>query len=342
MISIHNTLRSLVPLGVVLCLTVFLLGQTAFAQISLGNIGSGVEIRTTPEYPNAYEEVTVRVEAFGKNMTGASIAWKKNGVALADAKNARSFKTSTGALGTNTVIQVTIITGDGETITKSFTLTPSDVDIILEADTYIPEGYRGRALPSYGSKVRAVAIPHLYKNGTAIKPSDVVYTWDLNGTVLDGGEQYGRQVTEFQIPAFGRSVIGVKVSSRDGATVVRRAESITTVSPKIALYEETTLFGRSELSYIDFLSPKTEITIRAEPYYLTNALKDDGSIEHEWTLDGKKIENNGGDPFILTLEDTAGGGSATGNFSFRSLTQVLQSTSRDFNISFTGANFGTF
>ena len=324
----------------ILCLCFLYFVSPVHAQFGGLGAGGDVEIRTTPEYPNAYESVTVRVEAFGKNITGASINWKKNGVLVPDAKNARTLSLTTGALGSKTTISVSMVLADGEAVTKSYTLVPSDVDIILEADTYIPEGYMGRALPGVGSDVRAIAIPHLYKDGVALKPSDVVYTWDLNGTVLDGGSQLGRQVTKFTIPSFGRSVIGVKATSRDGTILTRRAESISVAKPKIVFYEESTLFGRGLLTYAEFLSPKTEMTIRAVPYYVNNNLRDSGELEYTWTVDGKTINNQGGDPYLLTLQDVSGGGQATGNFSFRSQKQVLQSAQGAFGVKFTGAKFG--
>jgi len=328
------------PFILVFCVLSICFGSTAHAQFSGLGLGGEVEIRTTPEYPNAYETVTVRLEAFGKNMTGATINWKKNGSPVAEAKNARSLTLTTGALGSRTQIGVSLVLSDGTTVTKSYTLTPSDVDIILEADTYVPEGYLGRALPSYGSQVRAIAVPHLYKNGVALKPSEVVYTWDLNGAALEGGPQLGRQMTEFTIPNFGRTVIGVKATSRDGTILVRRAESVNVVAPEIAFYEENTLFGRSFLSFTQLVSSKTEVTMRAVPYFLNNDLKDGGQLEYVWSLDGKKLANQGGNPFLLTLEDTVGGGQASGNFSFRSQKQVLQSASGDFQVKFNGANFG--
>ncbi|HEY4510913.1 MAG TPA: hypothetical protein VJG29_00905, partial [Candidatus Paceibacterota bacterium] len=147
----HLFIQHIKLLGVGLLFLGFFLPTTTFA---LGPIN----VRTIPSAPGPQTPTTVRVESFVYDIKAATIAWFLNGELVAEGRGATEYKFTTGGSNEEFSFEVVITTPDGKNFKETLFLRPAAVDILWQAEVYTPPFYKGKALPSQGSKIRAVAI----------------------------------------------------------------------------------------------------------------------------------------------------------------------------------------
>ncbi len=84
-------------------------------------------------------------------------------------------------------------------VTKDIPITPEDLDIIWQANSYVPPFYEGKALfPPVGT-VSFVAMPgFIDSNGNPVNPKKLIYTWSQDTTVLGDKSGYGKNVLTVQ------------------------------------------------------------------------------------------------------------------------------------------------
>ena len=75
-----------------------------------------------------------------------------------------------------------------------------------------------------------------------------------------------------------------------------------------------------------------EISIRAEPYFVSRTIFNNAT--YEWTIAGAKVQNPNADPQTVTLRKTGGSGSSEVGFSIRNLSSLLQAAEGAFTVYF--------
>lgn len=175
------------------------------------------------------------------------------------------------------------------------------VDFVWTTDTYIPEDYKGKALPAVRSKVTIRAIAHT-KN-----PEKLQYTWIIEDTSSYGQEGpnlsgTGKDTFGFVTKRIQEYKHKIKVMIQDtetGRESISRF-SIQTVLPEVNLYvinnenynnlaPETLLFRKGD-----------ESSLMAKVFYLGAYGIND--IDFIWNLYGEKKENDGPKPYILPIK----------------------------------------
>ena len=273
------------------------------AQAALDEATS-ISLISNPEYPAPYSSVIISLDAYTINTTGASILWYINNVEQKQVQNARSIEIKTGALGEKQTIQTKILRTNLPPLTLSTVIVPTDIDIVLEASTYVPVFYKGRALPSENTTVRAIAIPH---TKVSVLPSTYTYEWKYNDTVLLGGPIKGKQVIEFTMPRYEDDILSVTVIDDSGNAIGKKNILLTPARPEFHFYEENPLRGLNQKTIQDpYTLVGEEVTIHAEPYFMNTDLTARTAI-FEWSVDGVAAPVQA-DPHTITLRHTGGSG----------------------------------
>jgi hypothetical protein len=297
--------------GVALLLSFFiplLLPALTHAQQYNVPTSKPLELAVSPAFPRPESRVTVRVNAYAMDTNGARITWSVNGEKLTEGKDSRSLELMTGALGTKMTVSAFIEPIGESAFTLTKTIIPATVDVVVEADTYVPAFYRGRALPSVESTVRLTAIPHV---GNGVDPRTLTYRWEQNGSAIGGGGVRGLQSIELAVPRYSGGNVRVVISNASGVAVADATVALEAMNPEIHFYEENPLRGLSELAIRDSVSLiGDETTVHGEPYYLSETDVRSDNMSFTWSIDGTPVTTGVNDPHIITLRRTGGAGVA--------------------------------
>ena len=196
-----------------------------------------------PETPGPREQVMIEAQGIGNFLGNADIIWSVDGKAVKRGMGERTFIFTTGALGERTSVRVTI---DSETqgfFSRTFTFTPSLVNLVWEADTTVPPLYRGKALYSAGSPLKVVAFPTVYSGSSRVAPSALSYQWERGGESVPEASGLGRYGFSFSGDQLKNAeTVGVDVYY--GNTKAARGEiTISAAEPQVLFYERDPLRG---------------------------------------------------------------------------------------------------
>lgn len=257
-------------------------------------------LRTNPPIPGPNQEVKIRLEAYGVDIGNARIIWSVDGVPQKEGYGITEFTTKTKALGEKMVVSVTAFTPVGRRIDQEVALEAAEVDILWEAQTYVPPFYKGKALPTHASKIKVTALPRL--NTVVSDPKKYSYKWTINRTGVVG-QGLGKNSTMI---AAGKPkqkiVVGVEVAKLNESAKGQTTLDIETSEPRIDFYEDAPLLGVRTQSAIDFNSTiiGSEANIRAVPYYFSIDDYRNNKLRFEWLIDGRTPGINPGDLVTIT------------------------------------------
>lgn len=269
-------------------------------------------VTTNPAYPAPGQTVEVTVQSPIADLQNSVIRWSIGGTPLAEALGATSITTTAGALGSEKKLRVTADTGGG-IVSADASIIPTEVDLLYDANSYVPPFYEGRALPSPSSQVRLHAVARLVRPGGAvIAPSDLVYTWKRNGATLANLSGKGRATAVVPAPAlFGADTISVDIATADRSLAGGASVRIPSIEPVLVFYEDSPLFG---LRFRNALRAEGEgggeLTIAAVPYFALAAGPNDPRLEYAWRVNGRVITPDAARPDEITLSSGDGSSAA--------------------------------
>jgi hypothetical protein len=304
--------------------------NTANAQTSF-TVSAGVNLIPNPQFPKPHSSVKVALDDYTLETTGASITWYINGVTQTEYQNERSIQFETGALGKESVVRVILSRTNAPTLSGSVTIVPRTIDLILEANTYVPDFYKGRALPSTESTVRAIAVVN---DASVVPDTAYTYKWSQGNTVLFGGAVKGKNVLEVALPHYDNGGLTVEVFGTDGSIIGRETVSLTGVQPEVYFYEHSPLRGLSEkavVSPLQFIGE--EATIYAEPYFMNTSMNEDADT-FSWKINGEETAHDTNTPNAITLRHVGGEGEARVGFTMVTKSQIPQFVEKLFQLIF--------
>lgn len=305
---------------VVILFTPFFVQTTAHAQIALG-VTENIALTISPQYPRPGDTVTVSLDAYTVNTIGATVLWYVNDVEQPDLRNERTISTTAGGLGERSEIRATIVHANGTSINTTTAITPTNTDIILEADTYIPAFYKGRALPSMSAPVRAIVITNTREGGDAAAYS---YDWRLDGSSMYGGPVLGKQSVNMTMPRYDDEVLSVVVYNTRGEAIGRSALKLESVEPELHFYEDNPLRGLSRKAIgSQYVLVGDEVSVHGKPYFLDATPSERGDT-YKWNVNNTPVTNDNSDQHIITLRKSDQGGLATIGFSIETIRQIPQ------------------
>lgn len=268
-----------------------------------------VQYIVAPEAPAPNQLVAIETQGIGSFIGDATITWTQDGKIVKSGTGERNFSFTAGALGTRSVIKVTINSATAGTFTRTFTFTPSLINLVWEADTVVPSWYRGKALYSAGSDIKVVVFPVVYSGSSRVAASALSFQWSRNGDTVPEQSGLGRSVFSFtgdQLQDGETAAVDVYYGN---AKVGRGEVSIPRYDPEIRLYQydplRGTLHDNALPAAISLLGK--EITLRAEPFYFSSAAKKNGLLKYAWILNGNEITGPQSADGLLTLRQTGSG-----------------------------------
>ncbi len=304
MMQIPVSLRSLCLLATVLCVALLTSALPAHAQFGLSDPGSALSIVFTPATPHPGEAVTVSVKSSLLDIRDSDILWEASGKKIAQGKGASSAQVTAGALGAETTVAVTAAAQDGTIARTEAVIRPTELDLLVDSDSYIPPFYRGAPRPSAGTSLRLQAIPR-FKRGNAMMPAgDLIYTWRRNGEIIGNISGRGRLAAVIPVEhIFGTDLISVEVRSADDRFAQVSSASISAQEPVLALYEDHPLYG---VLYHRALSnttavPGAEATFAAVPFFAQARSIYDPALQFDWRVNSADIPANLKNPGELTI-----------------------------------------
>lgn len=292
------------------------------------SINTDVSLELEPRYPTPGSVVTVSLNAYSMDTIGASIMWYVDKKELTNFKNERSITVTVGDAGKPVSVVAVISKSGFAPVAISNTIVPSVVDIVIEAQTYVPYFYTGRALPSAGAPIRAIAV---FDDGKRRNPATYSYLWTLNDNVLFGGSIKGKQSINLTMPEYRDNILEVSVIDAMGRIVGTKVMGFSPYDAHIEFYESVPLRGESERAVSDsFVFTGDETSFVAEPFFMSTNMKD---LTFAWKLNGESVTPNK-DMRSMTLRRVGGGGRSTLSVEATSIQSLLQYASGSFGLIF--------
>jgi hypothetical protein len=316
-------------LSILACMLLFT--GTALAQYSpVLTLQSDLSIIANPTNPAPGTLVTLSAQSATMDLSTANFVWRVNGKSVPGGK---SITVTVGNLGTPMNIDLSV-SGSAAAIT----LVPEKVDLIVDANSYAPPFYRGRTLPSPGSKIRAQAMPQLVtSSGKVFAPSDLVYTWSQDGSVLGSASGLGRSSAQLDAPPlYGATAITVEARSQSGTYRASASVQLSSIDPSITLYVDHPLFG---IEYWRALSARAsvadiETSFVAVPYFIPFASASDPRLNYAWSINGSRVAASSTATNELTVNAKGVSNAALLSTSLTSPADYFLDASKQWNVSF--------
>lgn len=304
----------------------------AFAALDL------VTFSTNPQNPSPNQPVTVTIQSYAINLNSAKITWYVDKEVVKEGIAEKSIQANTKEFGKTTVIDVVIVDAEGVRSDKKFLLRPIEIDILWEADTYTPPFYKGKALPTYKSNVRATAMARF--RSLSDNPSSFYYTWTIN-QIQGLGEGLGK--TSAIIPMkYAGSPVPTLVKASDPSTNSEQGNSgstmqnILAVDPLLLFYEQAPLLGTIlERALSGSANTKgTSFRIRAVPYFFSIDDMANGDLVYTWKKGGQSIAPSL-DPTSFQLGKAGTGAEASAvSLSVQNRKRILQAANTQVTVNF--------
>ncbi len=253
------------------------------------------QITTTvyPEIPKPNPEVRITAEAYGTDLDSHPITWKVNGKKALEGVGEKVFRFKLGSSGVVYNVELTISPKNAPVITKNFSFTPIDVDVLWEANTYTPPFYKGKAMYSAESNVTFIALPNIIINGTKLNNSDIVYKWKIDRKVQGTLSGFGKNTMSYTGPIiFKTPLIQTEVYSSNNPNIKGlNGTTISYVNAKTLVYEDNPrygiLFNKALLGQVSMKS--SEIKFAAFPFFFSTKNKNSSSTVYKWKMNSYKI-----------------------------------------------------
>jgi len=257
------------------------------------NSNNTIAVSLSPKYPGAKTSTTVTTTAFQINLDKTPITWYVDGEIKLTGVGKKTFTFMTGPVGIPMSIKIVADSSSFGTVTKEFTVTPTDLDILWEADTYTPPFYKGKALPTSKSIIRVVPFPSFIGKEGYYNSEDLVYKWKSGYFANANDSGYGKNTFIYRAGyTYNTDEIETTVSTIDNGMSITKKEYIYVDNPKIVFYENKPMGG---IQYGNAIGDSrefenVELTVHAVPYFFSLQGINDNTASFSWRLDGKKLD----------------------------------------------------
>lgn len=291
MYTLSKNLNRIVFLLIAFGLLIFLILPT---HIIRAQIFSDTFLQITPQNPRSREEVAVEIKTSQIDLNRAQISWFVNDTPVHSGIGESGIRFVTGSVGISIRVTASIETFNGNNLTRSITIRPSEVDILWNPISYTPPFYKGKALSSSAGLVILSAIPNIVgKNGKRIDSGDLIYTWRERGVVLGNASGFGKQqiILENGHVSQRPLSVSVTVTSFDGFLESKQNINIPIHEPQIVFYKKHPLEGTLYEQALDnsFALQDEELVIRAEPFFFSLDDVINNLLRYRWKINDRDI-----------------------------------------------------
>ncbi|MEK7133763.1 MAG: hypothetical protein AAB804_01690 [Patescibacteria group bacterium] len=320
---------------------VLLTVSPAHAQLGLPSIEKAVSIKFEPLHPGPGDTVRLDAHSAVLDLSTSEIAWRANGKTIAQGVGVERVEVNAGSLGKETVIDVFVLTSGGVAASAEAAIIPTELDLLIDADSYVPPFYLGRPHVSAGSTLLLQAVPHFKRpDGTMTKASDVIYTWKKNGEVL--GSISGRGRSNARIPIqhlYGTENISIEARTSDNLLSNGSSLSISPIQPVLVLYQDHPLYGVLYHQALGVASSiaESEATFAATPYFAGITGQNDPALTFDWSVNGKTLPQSATRPEAITINADNSSGIAVLRLELTHATNFYMDAKGLWNVTFSTA-----
>ncbi len=203
------------------------------------------------------------------------------------------------------------------------------VDLLWQGETYTPPFYKGRSLWSSQSRIVLLAMTQGLGN-----PSNLIYKWTKNGTVLGNINGVGKNSLSFTDSILSRpQTIRVDVLSGQNAVLASASVNVTPEPPILIIYENNPLYGFMFHRAVDreYKFREKETTFTAFPFFFSISDRADDTIDYEWRTNNGNLETKNSVTYRAP-DETAG--TSQIEVSASNKEKILQSSGKNFLIQF--------
>ncbi len=320
--------------AIIFIIPTVLLAIVGFLPQSTNAASFSIKLSSSSPQPNT--TITAQTQTYQFDDNRANIIWQIDGKTVAQGLGANTITLQSPDMGKTKKITAYVTTVDGDKGSQSLYLTVHDVDFLVDALTYVPPGYRGRALSTPQSSVRISAIPYLFKNGKKLPPETLIYEWFFDSK--KNTQASGANKTSFIAPLLDSDdhLLSLKLSDMTNEITFEKGIILTAknISPEIIFYEDNPLEGPI---YARALSGELKLTqgainLRAEPFYFST--KDNSNLTYTWNMNNQ-LTSAGEKPNILNLKAPENfAGETAINLTIKNMVSLLQSADAALRIIF--------
>ncbi len=298
---------------------------------------SNILVDIVPPNPNPYENTNISLSSYLNNLDTVQISWTVNGKAVASGIGKKTISVTAPAAGGADNIVATISLPDG-TIKTQITLRSSVTVLLWQAnDSYVPPFYKGKAWPSLGSQIKAVAIPEIRTTSGLVSPQNLTYSWkrDYDNEVDASG--YGKNFLTFVNDYLENSNnISVNVSTVDQRYTGEANIDISTREPKILFYKNDSTLGTLwENSLPDSFKIQEPSVFLAAPYFISPREAQNPILIWKWFINDTLVNLNGLQKNLMPLAAEKGThGVSKIKVEIENLDKIFQTTTKEINIEF--------
>lgn len=262
--------------------TIFVVPQNTFATTET-TLGGNLVATIEPKYPKAGEMVTIRLQGYGYDLDSSRITWLVNREVQLQGIAKKEHALRVGQIGSQTAVTIVVETLNRKQIIKNIVFRPADIDLIWEADTYVPIDYDGAKLPSLGSTVTVTAIPNLKSGSLWIRPETIIFTWKQNHKNMVAQSGRGKDSFTFTLDK-PSSQIEVTARSAEFEIIATNKAIVNAFQPEILVYPIKPLTGTIKNVVGELFAATNDISgFRVEPYFIPNNLISGRLLRYEWT-----------------------------------------------------------
>ncbi len=232
---------------------------------------SDIEVSVQPEFPGAFQTVSLKLDSDTIDLNHYKIQWLENGNPVQSGVGLRTFQTTSGNYGSTKKVTALINIGTA-VIQKEIAISPQDATVLWEAvDSYVPAFYHGKKMPGRESLITVSGIPNFKSVNDATALGDAVYLWSRNDNRILGVGGYGKDsITIEQNRLRDSEKITVNIANLGNNAKTERSIIIPTMDPEIHWYV------RDDFNYRRLLSVDRGLRIMggdtnlvAEPYFFS-------------------------------------------------------------------------
>lgn len=318
-------------------LMIFSLALLTNAQTDqIGNT-SNLYISISPSNPRPGQTTTLTVGSNIQKLDGASISWFLNDILKLEGLGEKKFTFDTNKNGNKDTVKAVVIIGDyKETVSRE--ILPTEVDIIVENDSYTMPFYKGRSYFAPQGTTKIIAIPNIIKDGVRVPEKDLLFKWKNDNKVLLSSSGAGKNVLSItgSIPIKDIDV-DVEVSTADGSIKANRNVYFSTTDAIIFFYENSPSYGllfNKAISGNYDLQDKEEIIIDAFPFGF--AVKDENSsdLKYKWSINNTSVSLDEKPNKMVLRQTGTGAGIANVALKIENIKRIFQFNNSGFIIQF--------
>lgn len=316
-----------------------LFSTKAFSQFSSL---SAPTIFISPSNPGYGQNVTATVSTNSKNIENLTVIWQINGVTKKEGVGEKSISFTTSIEGKPSEIKVTVIDQNGESSESTYTLSPSEVDLVVEPSSFVPPFYRGKSAFIPQGRVKITAVTNIISNGVRLSDSNLTFKWKKDGVIIANSSGRGKNIFQFNgtVPIKDISV-SLEIFDSKNTLLTSKAISIRHHEPEILFYEDSPLYGimlNNVISGYYYIGDQEEFMVTTYPLYFNVANAESQQIKYKWSVNGEKIDQEDY-PNKILFKQIGGAGMTEVSLGIDGVDKIFQRAKNNFNVFYSAENY---